>query len=232
MSVLRKRTPVLTALLIISLALVGCTRSASTPPPSEEESAPSGSQSETQATMDAVRSAILTQTAQAMEVEGPTATPTSEPTTEVATATPAEADLTATSQAQADIVEYTVQPGDWIFKIARDYGIDPQDIIDANDLAVPNALEVGTVLQIPVSGGVSATATETPKAEATEATEEAGGEEGEATAVPAGTTHVVQPGEWIWQIARVYGIDPQEIIDANNLSSPATIYPGQDLIIP
>ncbi len=228
MSTLRPRTMILTALLMVVLILSGCTRSASTPPPSEDEGAPSGSQSETQATMDAVRSAILTQTAQALEGGAATATPTPEPTDAAATATPAEAEETETDEAQADFVEYTVQPGDWIFKIARDYGIDPQVIIDANDLASPNSLEVGMVLQIPISGE--------PVPEETEEAEE--GEEGEevaeddATSVAGTTTHVVQPGEWIWQIARVYGVDPQDIIDINNLTSPATIYPGQELIIP
>jgi LysM repeat protein len=175
--------------------------------------------------MDAVRSAILTQTAQAMEGGAATATPTLEPTTEAAaTATPAEAEETESGQAQADTVEYTVQPGDWIFKIARDYGIDPQAIIDANDLASPNSLEVGMVIKIPISGEVPAEDTEVP--------EEGEVNEGDATSVAGTTTHVVQPGEWIWQIARVYGVDPQDIIDANNLTSPATIYPGQELIIP
>lgn len=227
MSTLRPRTIILTALLLVVLLLTGCTRSASTPPPSEEEGAPTGSQSETQATMDAVRSAILTQTAQALEGGAATATPTPEPTTEsAATATPAEAEATETDEVQSDFIEYTVQPGDWIFKIARDYGIDPQAIIDANDLAAPNALEVGMVLKIPVSG-------EVPSEETEEAADDDGEvDEGDATTAAGGTTHVVKPGEWIWQIARLYGIDPQEIIDANNLTSPATIYPGQELIIP
>jgi LysM repeat protein len=229
MSTLRLRTITLTALLMVLLVLTGCTRSASTPPPSEDEGAPSGSQSETQATMDAVRSAILTQTAQALEGDAATATPTPEPTTEEpATATPSDVDLTATTEAQAAVVEYTVQPGDWIFKIARDYGIDPQTIIDANDLASPNSLEVGMVLNIPVSGEVPAEATEVP----TETEGEGEVDEGDATSVAGTTTHVVQPGEWIWQIARVYGVDAQDIIDINNLTSPATIYPGQELIIP
>ncbi|MCK4962485.1 MAG: LysM peptidoglycan-binding domain-containing protein, partial [Anaerolineales bacterium] len=41
-----------------------------------------------------------------------------------------------------------------------------------------------------------------------------------------------KPGEWIWQIARIYGVDPQDIIDANNLVNPRMIQPGQELIIP
>ena len=43
-------------LIILTLVLTACTRSASTPPPETDEELPSGAQSETQATMDAVRS--------------------------------------------------------------------------------------------------------------------------------------------------------------------------------
>jgi spore germination protein len=52
------------------------------------------------------------------------------------------------------------------------------------------------------------------------------------TTVAGGTVHVVKPGEWIWQIARIYGVNPQAIIDANNLTNPALIFPGMELTIP
>ena len=201
-------------LIILTLGLSACTRSASTPPPETDEGLPSGAQSETQATMDAVRSAILTQTAQALGDTSATSTPTPLPTSDPQeSATPEPDQPTAAPEGQ--ITEYTVLPGDWIFKIAREFGVDPQAIIDLNELVNPAALEVGTVLQIPASD-IAPPATD----------------DGTETPVEGGTTHVVAAGEWIWQIARLYGLDPQEIIDANSLTSPATIYPGQELIIP
>lgn len=201
-------------LIILTLGLTACTRSASTPPPETDEGLPSGAQSETQATMDAVRSAILTQTAQALGDTSATSTPTPLPTSDPQeSATPEPDQPTATPDGQ--ITEYTILPGDWIFKIAREFGVDPQAIIDLNELVNPGALEVGTVLKIPASDvAPPATADDTD------------------TIVEGGTTHIVAAGEWIWQIARLYGLDPQVIIDANNLTSPATIYPGQELIIP
>jgi len=201
-------------LIIVTLGLTACTRSASTPPPATDEGLPSGAQSETQATMDAVRSAILTQTAQALGVPLSTSTPTPLPTSDpLVTATPDPDQPTATPE--GGIIEYTVQPGDWIFKIARDFGVDPQAIIDLNELTNPTALEVGMVLNIPVSDTA-------PPAIA----------DSTGTPVEGGTIHVVKSGEWIWSIARLYGIDPQVIIDVNNLASPGTIYPGDELIIP
>ncbi|MBE9479435.1 MAG: LysM peptidoglycan-binding domain-containing protein [Chloroflexi bacterium] len=201
-------------LIILTLGLTACTRSASTPPPATDEGLPSGAQSETQATMDAVRSAILTQTAQALGDPIYTSTPTPLPVSDpLVTATPELDKQTATPD--GGYREYTVKPGDWIFKIARDFGVDPQAIIDLNELTNPAELEVGMVLKIPTSDTA-------PPATA----------DGTGTPVEGGTIHVVKSGEWIWSIARLYGIDPQAIIDANNLASPGTIYPGDELIIP
>ncbi len=52
------------------------------------------------------------------------------------------------------------------------------------------------------------------------------------TPPPGGRQHVVQAGEWIWKIARDYGVDPREIIQLNALDPPYTIQPGEVLIIP
>lgn len=200
-------------LIILTLGLTACTRSASTPPPETDEGLPSGAQSETQATMDAVRSAILTQTAQALGDPISTSTPLPE-SDPLVTPTPDPDQPTATSEIQ--VTTYVVVSGDWIFKIAREFNVDPQAIIDLNEeLANSGALVVGMVLKIPTSD------TAPPATD-----------DGTGTPIEGGTIHVVQSGEWIWSIARLYGIDPQEIIDANNLTSPATIYPGEELIIP
>lgn len=44
--------------------------------------------------------------------------------------------------------------------------------------------------------------------------------------------HTVQPGEWIYAIARRYAISPDLLLKANNLSNPNLVQPGQQLIIP
>jgi LysM repeat protein len=74
-------------------------------------------------------------------------------------------------------------------------------------------VQAGLVLKIPPSSGVPATPIS-------------------GTSVAGGQIHVVKLGEWIWQIARIYGVDPQAIIDANNLANPGLIFPGMELKIP
>ena len=74
------------------------------------------------------------------------------------------------------------------------------------------------------------TATPTPEPSATpEPTEE-------ETDAPSGTTcaspYTVQAGEWVYSIGRKCGLDPQAIIDANNLVPPYLLYPGDTLDLP
>ena len=47
-----------------------------------------------------------------------------------------------------------------------------------------------------------------------------------------GTAITVAPGDTIDSIARRYGVPASAIIQANNLTAPATIHPGQQLVIP
>jgi spore germination protein len=87
-------------------------------------------------------------------------------------------------------------------------------IAEANNLANADEISVGQELKIPTS-------------------------EASSTGTSSGTTgcriyHTVKQGEWVWQIARVYGVDPQSILRANGLTVQTAdpIYPGTELCIP
>ncbi len=217
----RPRILALVAISALALMVGACTRSASTPPPSEVAGAQAeDALSSQQATMEAVRAALLTQTAQASEGGSMGATATPEPTKQSTPATPGGATATPTVAAATPTpaagdsgpVEYTVLPGEWVYSIARKFSVDPQAIIDLNNLAPPYTVYPGQVLQIP-----SASSSPEPP---------------QGTALPGGTTYTVLPGEWVYSIARKFGIDPQDIIDANNLQYPYILQPGDELIIP
>ncbi len=54
-----------------------------------------------------------------------------------------------------------------------------------------------------------------------------------AQPVAAGeTTHIVQPGQTLFSIARMYGVDVWALARANNIVNPNRIYVGQRLVIP
>ncbi|KPL87813.1 LysM peptidoglycan-binding domain-containing protein [Ardenticatena maritima] len=106
---------------------------------------------------------------------------------------------------------HIVQEGEWLYAIARTYGVSPDAIIAANNLQPPYTVYPGQELIIP-----EATSDET--------------QTGDTTSEQR--IHVVQEGEWLYAIARTYGVSPDAIIAANNLQPPYTVYPGQKLIIP
>jgi LysM repeat protein len=232
----------LVSALIFTLAAAACTRAASTPPSSTAgaSGATQGPLSGSEATMEAVRSALLTQTAQA-RILLPTARPTTEvpppptltptvtetPVAAVATEVPSDtppptASSGATTAPTAvptssgggqGYFEYTVQSGEWVYSIARKFGVDPQDIIDLNNLVDPYTLYPGDVIKIPSGGDVPV-----PPA-------------GQGSS-GSGTTYTVQLGDYVGSIAAKFGVTSDAIITANNLTYPYTLYAGQVLTIP
>jgi len=165
--------------------------------------------------MEAVLSTFLTQTAQAIEPSNGTPGPTStsgiafEPSITPDGSQPA-VNVTTTSGTPTATgpIEHVVQGGEYLLAIARMYGFgeDTQPIIDLNGLTT-TALFPGQVLLIPTDDSITPT--------------------------PGGTTtYVVQAGEWVYDIARDFGVTAAAIIEANNLTPPYTLFVGQVLTIP
>jgi LysM repeat protein len=220
------------SLIVLTLFLGACTRTASTPAPTAATGQTPSALTGQQATMEAVRSALLTQTAQAASGSAATSTPLvvvtqGTPSAPLGTGTPkATTGTTSAAPTTCGPTTYTVLQGEWVYSIARKFYVDPQAIIDLNGLVAPYALTPGQTLKIPGDCPAGATpvviATVTPGGP----TITPGG------TVVAGTVYYVQAGEWVYSIARKFGVDPQAIIDANNLVAPYTLSVGQKLIIP
>ncbi len=101
-------------------------------------------------------------------------------------------------------MEYIVQPGDTLFKIARRFGISLEELIAANpQISDPSKLLVGQRIIVP---------TEIP---------------------PTPTIYIVRPGDTLYLIARRYGITLEELIRANpQISDPNQINVGDRINIP
>lgn len=103
---------------------------------------------------------------------------------------------------------YVVQPGDTLGRIAARFGTTVSTLAQANDIADPSLIYPGQRLIIP-------SAVQQPPELPTQA-----------------PVHVVRPGEYLSQIARLYGTTVWALAVANDLANPSFIYPGQRLIIP
>jgi LysM repeat protein len=120
---------------------------------------------------------------------------------------------------------YTVQQGEWLYQIARKFGVSVAQLQTANPGVNPNYLYPGQVLNIP--GGTasnptpSSLATPTPSSGAT-ATPGAGGTQ----------TYTVQPGDTLYSIAVRFRTTAYALQIANHLPNANAIYPGMVLIIP
>lgn len=107
---------------------------------------------------------------------------------------------------------YTVQQGDTLSQIAQRFDTTVQELVRLNNLANPDSISVGQELVVP-SGGGSTGAAEAP----------AGGQD---------KSYVIQRGDTLMSIARRFGLTVKQLQDANNITNPDRIYPGQTLVIP
>lgn len=101
-------------------------------------------------------------------------------------------------------VQYTVKQGDTLGSIAAAYGVSWVQIAEANGIVNPNLIYPGQVLKIP-----SNTPGPTPQ-----------------------FTHIVKRGETLFLISLHYGVLWTDIAEANNITAPYVIFPGQTLTIP
>lgn len=99
-------------------------------------------------------------------------------------------------------LDYTVEKGDSLHKIARENGVSLTDLIKANDLANPNLIYPGQVIVIPGQGG------------------------------SPDVIHVVTRGETLNRIASAYGVSGKHLAEANGLKNPDLIRIGQELTVP
>lgn len=113
---------------------------------------------------------------------------------------------------------YTVQPGDWLYKIARNCGITYEQLVAANPGITLRPLFAGQKLNMPAG---SAGGNQPPP------TAETGGQQ-----PPSGgcsNPYVVQRGDTLYSIARKCGTTAARLQQLNGIPVPDYIFPGQQL---
>lgn len=108
-----------------------------------------------------------------------------------------------------DTVYYTVRYGDTLSEIARKYGTTYQQLANINGISNPNLIYPGQVLVIYGNSG-----------------------NGNASQGTVSATYTVRSGDCLSVIGARLGVSWQSIAQANGITSPYTIYPGQVIAIP
>lgn len=135
----------------------------------------------------------------------------------------------------------TVQPGDTVYGLARQYGVVPTDIIALNGLYTPYKLSIGQVIALPdAQRGVSpspvavAVAMNTP---ASPSPNSALPRSQIASPLPpamasAERVYMVRQGDTLYHISRQFGVSVQSLARANNLYPPYPLSLNQALRVP
>lgn len=108
--------------------------------------------------------------------------------------------------------QYTLQPGEFVYCIARRFNVDPNDILSLNGLVDSETVYPGTILKIPQSGSFP----------------------GDRALRPHPTTYTVtSANETFYSIACLFGdVDPAAIAQANGLALGSPLTLGQVIKIP
>jgi len=244
--------------LVVSMALVGCTRA------KPEITTPAIAATPTQA---ATATQVVTPQAppaQATSEAGPTVITVAEASPTAAAAAPAATAtaLSPTLTPVPDQFDYVVEWQDTLYSIAYRFGTTVEAIMALNNLPSADDISVGQVLKIT---GTPSPTSDTPLeytvqlgdtlfsiaqrfGTTVDAISYANGivnpwfihvgqklviSQGSSHAPPSGgNTYVVQPGDTLYSIAARFGKNVWDIIAANNLPDPQWISVGQVLVIP
>ena len=126
---------------------------------------------------------------------------------------------------------YTVAKGESLSVIAHKNHLTKAELAAANNLRPEATLKLGQKLIIPSKATTPAMAgarTAAPTAAKSAMADASPAQKGPGDSVK----HTVKPGETLGAIARKYQVKVGEIATANNISDPAKIHPGMELIIP
>lgn len=135
----------------------------------------------------------------------------------------------------APVSTYTVGKGDSLWSIAKKNHLTVGELAKANNLTAGAALQPGKKLIVPgkpAPAPVKDLSTTPAPASAPVATEPKLTSTAAARSGGEAVKHTVQPGEKLGTIAKKYQVTVGELASANNITDPAKIRVGQQLVIP
>ncbi|MEM7130849.1 MAG: LysM peptidoglycan-binding domain-containing protein [Chloroflexota bacterium] len=125
---------------------------------------------------------------------------------------------------------YTVSSGDTLNRIALRAGVDLDALIAINQLQKNAALSLQTGQQLILPATRKETSALTQLVERQQSQEEVASEE--SSEQPESLLHEILPGDNLSMIAQAYGLSTVDLMKANGIANPDTIFVGQRLLIP
>lgn len=117
---------------------------------------------------------------------------------------PGQVIIVTESSEPVGYLNYIVQPGDTLYRIAIEFNTTVTKLVELNKINNPSLILVGQVLIIP--------ATDTQNSPT--------------------FSYVVQPGDTLFKLANQFGTTVEEIVKLNKITNPNLIQVGQVLVIP
>jgi lysozyme len=206
---------VFAVLLVLALSLTACEKDRPAQTPASGTAQPQSGQASTTPGAAATRGTVSADTTTTSASSS-----TSQATVSAGASTPKPTTSSAATGGSATKVAgqatvYTVQLGDTLGAIAKQFGVSTESIVQANLLTDPDVLMVGQELKIPGTQASSEEATGT-----------------EASGETAQDTYVVSQGDTLGTIAKRFGVSAVELQELNEIANPNQIFPGQVLRIP
>ncbi|MBI5499013.1 MAG: LysM peptidoglycan-binding domain-containing protein [Deltaproteobacteria bacterium] len=129
---------------------------------------------------------------------------------------------------------HEVASGETLTEIARQYGVEVDELQRVNDIDDPDRIRVGQELRIPADGGErsSGSGGERSSGRAAERSSEDAGDEREARVTRAGVVLYVAEGQTLSDIAASYDVSVSRVLRANDLEDANALRVGQRLLIP
>jgi LysM repeat protein len=145
-------------------------------------------------------------------------------------ASPIQEPVVAALELPAVTQTHVVTYGEHLSSIANAYGMSPEQLAALNGITNPNLIYVGQVLT--VNAGAPAPAAEVITVAVPTAVTLQNAFDIPQPAATGEVRHIVQPGQYLSQIASQYGVSWLSIAQANGIYDPNTIYAGLSLVIP
>jgi membrane-bound lytic murein transglycosylase D len=124
---------------------------------------------------------------------------------------------------------YHIKSGDTLSVLAKHYGVSVNQILSQNPGISPGSLQIGETISIPALKDVPPyTNTSTPP----ESTSAVSAGKQTAQDIPLTGVWTIKEGDTLWSIARLHGISPETLANANGISLSSTLSIGRKLKVP